>query len=62
MSKKESNVNILQNDAVISTLKKRYFELASKENIGITPDITKEIDNLENAIKELLKTSPENPT
>ncbi|MDO8610995.1 MAG: hypothetical protein Q7R95_10730 [bacterium] len=44
-----------ENDIIISTLKKKYFDLAAKENIGLTPEITKEIDNLEEAIKELIK-------
>jgi len=44
-----------KSDVVIETLKSRYFELAAKEDIGKTPDITKEIDHLEAAIKELSK-------
>lgn len=40
-------------DIVIDTLKKKYFELSLKENYPNTLDITKELDNLEKAIKEL---------
>lgn len=40
-------------DIVVETLKKRYFEMASKENYPNTPTLTKELDNLEEAIKNL---------
>lgn len=44
---------LLQNDAVISALKSKYFDLLKKEKIPNTPELTKEIDNIENAIKAL---------
>lgn len=40
---------------ILQTLKAKYFELASKENIGVTLELTKEIDDLE---KEIRKVSP----
>ncbi len=40
-------------DIIIDTLKKKYFESAAKENYPHTPKITNELDNLEQAIKEL---------
>jgi hypothetical protein len=42
-------------DAIITALKKRYFELAGKENYPHTPEITKECDHLEEAIKQMQK-------
>ena len=41
-------------DLVIKTLKEKYFALAAKEQIGLTKDITKEVDNLQEAIRKLL--------
>ena len=40
-------------DIIVETLKKKYFETSSKENYPHTPKITKELDNLEQAIREL---------
>jgi hypothetical protein len=37
---------------VVGTLKKRYFEIALKENYPNTPNLTAELDNLERAIRE----------
>lgn len=43
-----------KDDLIVSTLKKRYFDLVSKENYPHTPSVTAEADNLERAIKELM--------
>ena len=40
-------------DVVITSLKKRWFDLAAKEKYPNTPDLSKELDNIEGAIKEL---------
>lgn len=40
------------NDIILQTLKKRYFDLASRENYPHTPPITKELDELEAAIRD----------
>jgi hypothetical protein len=37
---------------IIDTLKAKYFELAAKENIGQTPELTKEIDDLQSEIRK----------
>jgi hypothetical protein len=37
---------------IIDTLKTKYFELAAKEKIGQTPDLTKELDELELEIRK----------
>lgn len=37
---------------IIDTLKSKYFELAAKEDIGKTPELTKEIDELESEIRK----------
>ena len=37
---------------IINTLKSKYFELAAKEDIGKTPELTKEIDELESEIRK----------
>lgn len=44
----------MSDDLIIKTLKEKYFALAAKEQIGLTKDITKEVDNLQEAIKKLL--------
>ena len=44
----------IPDDLVIKTLKEKYFALATKEQIGLTKEITKEVDNLQEAIKKLL--------
>ena len=44
----------IPDDLVIKTLKEKYFALAAKEQIGLTKEITKEVDNLQEAIKKLL--------
>lgn len=49
MNKTESKTD----DVVTATLKKRYFEVLSKENYPRTPELTEEADNLERAIREL---------
>lgn len=42
-----------KDDIVTQTLKKRYFELCGKEDIVKgTPTVTKELDELEAAIKQ----------
>lgn len=45
--------DLQEDDFVIATMKKRYFDLVAKENYPKTPDITKEADNIEKAIREL---------
>jgi|DEB19_MinimDraft_3_1074340.scaffolds.fasta_scaffold487607_1 hypothetical protein len=52
MSKKKQES--VPDDLVIKTLKEKYFALARKEQIGLTKEITKEVDNLQEAIKKLL--------
>lgn len=42
-----------KDDVVVGALKKRYFEVISKERIGSTPELTSEADKLEAAIREL---------
>jgi hypothetical protein len=41
-------------DIILETLKKEYFRLLRKENYPKTPDLTKKLDELEQAIKEHL--------
>lgn len=40
-------------EIVIRTLKARWFELASKESIGSTPELTEELDELTAEIRKL---------
>lgn len=47
----------ISDDVVVQTLKKKYFELAKIEIIKETPQITREVDNLEEAIRGLTKGS-----
>lgn len=42
-----------QDDVVVRNLKARFFDLIKQEEIGKTPKVTKEIDNLQDAIKKL---------
>ena len=42
-------------DYVIETLRKKFFMLIKEENHPKTPDITQEIDNIVEAIRELEK-------
>ncbi len=42
-----------KDDVVVATLKKRYFELLTREHIPHTPAVTAEADRLETAIREL---------
>ncbi len=44
----------MPDDLIIKTLKEKFFALAAKEQLGLTKDITKEVDNLQEAIKKLL--------
>ncbi len=41
------------NDVVIENLKARWFDLAKKEDMPNTPDITKQLDNLTEAIRRM---------
>jgi hypothetical protein len=43
------------NSIIVESLKKTYFEKLKQENSPNTPEITKELNELEDAIKELLK-------
>ena len=38
-------------DIILETLRKRYFEIAKQENYPNTPNVTKELDELEAAIR-----------
>jgi hypothetical protein len=40
-----------ERDIIHNSLKKRYFEIAAKENYPNTPDITSELDSIEKIIK-----------
>lgn len=42
----------MKEDAVLRALKKQYWELIRKEDIGVTPEITSELDMLESAIRK----------
>ena len=42
-----------KDDFVISTLKKRYFDIIRREDIPNTAKITEEADRIEAAIREL---------
>ena len=48
-----------KDDIVIQTLKRRYFETISRENIGVTHGLTKVADHLEEAIKKLQRQKKE---
>lgn len=37
---------------ILNTLKSKYFELVAKEDIGKTPELTKEIDELQSEIRK----------
>ncbi len=50
----KSNLSQVSPDLIIQSLKERYFRQAALENYPNTPEITKEVDNLEGAIKEFL--------
>lgn len=52
----------MSEDFVIDALKRRYFDVVSKENIGKTPKLTQEADHLEQAIKELMAKQKLNPS
>lgn len=43
------------NQVIIDALKSKYFELCKDERIGSNPEMTQAIDNLEQAIRELIK-------
>lgn len=46
-------LGINPNELAIKALKLRWFDIALKEKYPNTQDITKELDNLEKAIREL---------
>jgi len=48
-----NKTEIKTDDVVTATLKKRYFDVLSKEDYPRTPKLTDEADNLERAIREL---------
>jgi hypothetical protein len=52
--KVEVEPEVVVDDTLIS-LKDRYFKLYKRENIGRTPELTKIIDKLEEAIKQKSK-------
>ena len=43
---------------IITTLKKKFFELAAVENFPNTPDITAQLDELQARIKKELANEP----
>jgi len=43
-----------KDDAIVSALKKRFFELCLREQYPHTPSLTQEIDHLQTAIREML--------
>jgi hypothetical protein len=52
-----------ESDIVIHALKQRYFALLPKENYPLTPEISRECDLLEEAIRNLQpKTAPAQTT
>lgn len=51
-----------QDDLVIGALKAQYFALCPTENYPRTPEITKKLDNLEAAIRELQRKPVANPS
>lgn len=46
----------IQSDAGLRAMRKEYFALIKREDIGKTPAITKEADELEHAIRERAET------
>ena len=44
---------VQREDYVIKTLKAKFFSLIKEEKLGKTPEITKELDYLVEAIREL---------
>lgn len=50
---KKTPIKSNTSDVVVSSLKKRWFDLAAKEKYPNTPDLSKELDNIEGAIKEM---------
>jgi hypothetical protein len=49
MSKEKPHI---RDDEIVATLKARYFELAAKEDIPNTPELTRRVDQLECAIRD----------
>lgn len=47
-----SNTPKIDKDMIIGALKAKWLTIAPKENYPHTPEITKELDNLEEAIRE----------
>lgn len=52
----------MADDFVIAALKQRYFAVLRREDYPRTPQVTKEADHLEHAIKELLAKEQINTT
>lgn len=50
----------MKTDEIITSLKKRYFDLLAKENYPHTPKLTQEADNIEQAIAELQQQAQSN--
>lgn len=46
-------MNNIDDDIVIQQLKARWFDLARKEDMPHTPAITRQLDNLTEAIRKL---------
>ena len=44
-----------KDDIVVASLKKRYFDVISKEDYPRTPKFTEEADNIETAVRDLQK-------
>ena len=53
-----SSINALKNsNPIVESLKNRYFDIVRKEKYPSTPEISKEADCIEEAIKAILATS-----
>ena len=50
---KKTPIKSNTSDVVVTSLKKRWYDLALKERFPGTPEISKELDNIEGAIKEM---------
>lgn len=51
-------VSLLAGDPIIESLKKRYFDVISKEDYPNTPKLTQEADHIERAVREMQQKHP----
>lgn len=49
---------LLAGDPIIESLKKRYFDVISKEDYPNTPKLTQEADHIEKAVREMQQKHP----